>query len=230
MRRTRGRWEGGGSGGVQSTAHGAETHAHSETGRRRRGGGQRRCWAVLRRGSSRALSNASAEGRLARWTALVLCPAASATRRPARRAWPCRPSACRARAGGLGSGYAPAARQAQRGVRLCIRQRSGGHRGRAAQPAEASAWGRRPPRRQAAIVCESLWSVGALPPWMAVMERACPSTQDGTACFGTQVGARHESQGQIHSTATTSPSRSGATAWRQGAGAACRWHVEACPV
>src|SRR5262249_13507339 len=60
-------------------------------------------------------------------------------------------------------------------------------------------------------------SVLALPPWMAFMSRACPSTK-GISCSVQRSASQY--QANMHSQATASPSRKGAMAWRNAWGLA----------
>ena len=113
------------------------------------------------------------------------------------------------------TGAKRAARWRLKGVRR--RSRARGAR-RAA--GETEAWGSLPPRRRAAIGGASLVAFLPVPPGRACMERAGPSTQ-GRRSAAPQ--SARQSQGKRQATAPPKPSGSGATAWRNGAGAAGLW-------
>jgi len=69
---------------------------------------------------------------------------------------------------------------------------------------QGQAWGSRPPRSSTAIFSESVLSLLALPPWMAFMASAWPSTK-GMPSFAQRSASQY--QVKVHSAAATRPSR-----------------------
>jgi hypothetical protein len=86
-----------------------------------------------------------------------------------------------------------------------------------------AACGSRPRRRRTAVLSAARRSCGAVPPWIAVIERACPRTQGMPAWAPRSV---RQAPGNRHATATTRSSRSGAIAVRHVSG---RAFMSRCP-
>jgi hypothetical protein len=180
-------------------------------------GGASWCWAVWSRKRARALRLWSSEVRRARATARVWGTAGASHRSatPSRVAgsalvWPIAGRVDWRWVCGTG------ARRAARVRRRCGRRRRPA-RGARLSAGEPSAWGTMPPRRRVAIWGAARFAFFAWPPWRACLERAWPQTQ-GRPCAAPR--AARPSQVQRHATAPPRPAREGATAWRNGAGAA----------
>jgi hypothetical protein len=179
-------------------------------------GGASCCWALVTLESARAVSRPSSSIRAS--ATARRCGTAGAAQRAAPPARWAVSALCVPLSGtvdGRGGGW-PGAKSAAR-LRLQGRRRRPRSRGARLAAGEPEACGSRPSRSRPAILGASLWSFWACPPCIACIARACPRPKAIPA--GAQRAAS-PSQGTRPATAPPSPSRSGALAVRNGAGAA----------